>query len=148
MPPPPYKLSVFLANDHSFLRLENKERNVDFAAGLYPVVKSDELKTNSASRTDGSLSVSVLLSEILVTTLSGIVADDFKSYQSQGGFGTIPKVTFPLSRKEAVEVEDFIMNYANACEEKDPSCIYQALTFNCVDFAQATFSKTSYPGSL
>ena len=129
----PYKLHVFLAKNHSFLKLENKERNVDLAAGLYSKEEIEDMKTHSVSET-------------LVTTKQGIIKDEHESYKSLGGFKAVPKVTFPLSRKEAEDVEDFILDFRNACEEGSRSCKYQALTFNCVDFAQTAFSKTSYPG--
>ncbi|MET4695866.1 hypothetical protein [Endozoicomonas lisbonensis] len=130
----PYKLSVYLANNHSFIKLEDKERDVAIAAGLYPN-ESEEMKTGYAA-----------LPEILVSKLPGAIGDEFDSYKSQNGFESKPKVTFPLLEEEAMEIEEFVMDYADACNKNLPGCIYQALTFNCVDFAQTAFSKTSYPG--
>ncbi|WP_422476139.1 hypothetical protein [Endozoicomonas sp. ALB032] len=226
---PSCKLTVYLDNGHSFVRLENKARGVDIARGLYPVSATrwevipqnaegsldDDHELDSLShseappadprvprdekpdpvdevlepfvdhnqcpvrevvgdlgrvrrlllasvvsggaklagrRSQGKVSCSVGVDrysyEILSKTQQGVVLDEaieFKTYY-HNEINDIPKVTFFISQQEAIRVEKYISEYADACDKGEESCIYQGLGFNCVDFAQEAFSKTGYPG--
>ncbi|WOG29401.1 hypothetical protein [Endozoicomonas sp. 8E] len=103
-------------------------------------------------RSQGKVSCSVGVGrysyEILSKTQQGAVLDEaieFKTYY-HNDINDIPKVTFFISQQEAIRVEKYISEYADACDKGEESCIFQGLGFNCVDFAQEAFSKTGYPG--
>ena len=78
--------------------------------------------------------------------ITGMVEDEIKNYRQYGGTGAIPKVSFAISSQEAIEVEKFLVEYAQACDWEDPDCVYRMLGHNCIDFSQSVFEKTSYPG--
>ncbi|WP_252179002.1 hypothetical protein [Endozoicomonas sp. 4G] len=173
---PPCKLTVYLEYGHSFVRLENKDREVDIARGLYPTkaveqgvpeVEIEEpdgferaplygfLATGGIVKSAGSKPEGVISSAIgsgdrfyQLSSMGerGSVIDEVISYRQFNGIDDIPKVTFFISQKEALEVEKYISQYSDACEKKEDSCAYQLIGFNCVDFAQEAFSKTGYPG--
>ncbi|WP_257288696.1 hypothetical protein [Endozoicomonas sp. SESOKO2] len=175
----PCKLTVYLDYGHSFVRLENKERGVNIARGLYPYrphvtieqevsplemqEESDELEKHSAytSLLFQEVKPASSVSERAILSVNGSseifrglysyedsvhVLDEVESYKDLKGIDHIPKVTFFISRKEALDVEKYISQYTDACEKKEESCLYKLIGFNCIDFAQEVFSKTGYPG--
>ena len=76
----------------------------------------------------------------------GTVEDELEHYTNASTIDTIPAVSFALSGQQAMEVEKFIIKHTEACHTEQPDCTYQLLGHNCMDFSQAVFEQTPYPG--
>ena len=80
------------------------------------------------------------------THIGGAIENERENYRPYGGISSLPKVSFAISGQEAMEVEKFLVESAQACDWDEPECLYRMLGHNCIDFSQSVFEKTSYPG--
>ena len=194
----PCRLTLFWGGWHSFVRLQNKARNVDMTRGFYPnwhqsmagahgqcLVREDDpvlahdlpnadcQARQSSARTakvgggaasvagschllrkvpplkllaSGSSAAHLLLRGWGAACVKGQIADENRAYRAYGGTASIPRVSFAISGQEALEVEKFLVEFELTCVREDSGCTYRVLGHNCIDFSQAVFAKTAYPG--
>ena len=201
------RLTVFLDVHHSFVRLQNRVREVDMVRGFYPGglrletaegvrqcqprktveycdrqedgtglqceyrpqplnhigAKSDrsDLFVESRAFIKKDNLALFMLSDKAILSLSnwvswvrgsetidtqGMVKNELDNYTQRRTVDSVPAVSFTLSDKEALEVENFILKRTEECGTDQSDCTYQLLGYNCMDFSQEVFEQTSYPG--
>ena len=128
--------------------IDDREDSLDVLLGSAEDVKKENIALFLLAD-QGSVSLYNLFSGTSKSKrleVQGSVDDEWEHYHDESAINSIPRVNFAISGREALEVEKFIIKHTYQCDGEEPECTYRVLGYNCMDFSQAVFEQTSYPG--